>query len=95
MKSRKKQIQKEALLTVGLYLFYFLWWYYFAYHYGAKEVEHYNYILGLPEWFFYSCVLGLVVVNVLVYIVVKFCFKEIPLDSEKEGTEKKEDKEEC
>lgn len=52
MKSKKKQIEKEALLTVGMYLVYFAWWYYFAYCFGEKEVSRYHYILGLPEWFF-------------------------------------------
>ena len=28
-----KQINKEVLITIGLYLFYFVWWYYFAYEY--------------------------------------------------------------
>ena len=49
----KKQLNKEALLTVGLYVLYFAWWYFFAYHFGEKDVAKYRYILGLPEWFIY------------------------------------------
>lgn len=79
MKNRNKQINKEALITVGLYLFYFVWWYYFAYYEGDNYTK-YTYILGLPSWFFYSCILGLVVINILVYIVVKFFFKDMDLD---------------
>jgi len=45
-----KQINKEVLITIGLYLFYFVWWYYFAYEYSSDNVEEYKYILGLPEW---------------------------------------------
>ena len=61
-----KQINKEVLITIGLYLLYFVWWYYFAYEYSSDNVEEYKYILGLPEWFFYSCVVGWILVNVLV-----------------------------
>ncbi|MGL5644836.1 DUF997 family protein, partial [Cetobacterium sp.] len=35
---------------------------------------------GLPSWFFYSCVLGLVVINILVFVAVKCFFKDINLD---------------
>lgn len=82
MKSKKKQIEKEALLTVGMYLVYFAWWCYFAYCFGEKEVSRYHYILGLPEWFFYSCVLGLFVMNALVFLVIKYFFQDMDLDEE-------------
>lgn len=83
MKSRKKQINKEVIVTLVLYLFYFLWWYYFAYMFkNSDDVKNFKYILGLPEWFFYSCVLGLVVVNVLVFILVKIFFKDVSLEEE-------------
>ncbi|MBQ3437103.1 MAG: YhdT family protein [Fusobacterium sp.] len=94
MKKKKniaKQINKEAFLTIGLYLIYFLWWYYFAYIYPPKTVEEYKYILGMPEWFFYSCVVGLILINTLVFIATKFFFKDIDFkefelkDKEKNG----------
>ncbi len=78
---KEKQINKEAIVTVALYLFYFIWWYYFAYLYiDSENVKEFKYILGLPEWFFYSCVLGLVIINVLVLLVVKIFFKDMDLD---------------
>ena len=77
----KNQINKEALFNIFLYFFYFFWWFYFAYIYPPKNVEDYKYVLGLPDWFFYSCVLGFVLVNLLVYIVVKFFFKNIDLET--------------
>lgn len=81
---RSKQINKEAIITVILYIFYFCWWYYFAYLYSDSEnVQNFKYILGLPEWFFYSCVLGLVVINFLVFIIVKIFFKNVSLEEEK------------
>ena len=80
-----KQINKEVLITIGLYLFYFVWWYYFAYEYSFDNVEEYKYILGLAEWFFYSCVVGLVLINILVYICIKFLFKDIDFEKYNEN----------
>ena len=81
---RAKQINKEVIITLLLYIFYFCWWYYFAYIYSdSEDVENFKYIFGLPEWFFYSCVLGLIIINVLVFIVVTFLFKETPLEEDK------------
>ena len=82
-----KQINKEVLITIVLYLIYFIWWYYFAYEYSSDNVEEYKYILGLPEWFFYSCVVGLILINILVYIRVKFFFKDIDFDKYNENNE--------
>ena len=79
MKMKNKQIVTEAYLTIILYVFYFVWWYYFAYRDGLDATK-YNFIFGLPEWFFYSCILGLVVINILVFIVVKLFFKNVELD---------------
>lgn len=78
----KKQINKEALVTILCYLGYFLWWYYFAYIYPPKNVQDYNYILGLPDWFFYSCILGFILFNFIVIVVIKFFFKNVNLDTE-------------
>lgn len=93
MASYRKQLNKEAMLTVGLYLFYFAWWYFFAYYFGEQEVSSYRYILGLPEWFFYSCVLGLIVINIAVLVVVKFFFRDIPLDAQ--GSAQNEGERKC
>lgn len=79
MKTRGKQIEKEAKITVAVYFFYFLWWYFFAY-YKSDNPEKYQYILGLPSWFFYSCILGFIILNIISYLVVKFFFKDIDLD---------------
>ena len=58
-----------------------LWWFGFAYGLGSRPVEQYSYVLGLPAWFFYSCVLGYVVFSLASYLAVRFFFKDIPLDS--------------
>lgn len=80
MSDRNKQINKEALITLALYAFYFCWWYYFAYLYEAKIDGHYKFIFGLPSWFFYSCILGLFIINILVFIIVKLFFKDMDLE---------------
>ena len=73
---------KEGIVAIFLAVIHFVLWYYFAYiKYAGVDVKDYKYILGLPDWFFYSCVLGFILVNLLVYIVVKFFFKNIDLET--------------
>lgn len=79
---RFKIANREALIGVGLVIFNFVWWFSFAYGLGGKDPSEYSYVLGLPAWFFYSCVLGFIVMAVLVTIVVKKWFVDIPFDEE-------------
>ncbi|MBP2241895.1 putative membrane protein YhdT [Cytobacillus eiseniae] len=75
--------EKEAWIGVGLVLFNFIWWFGFAYGpLGSESVENYQYVWGMPAWFFYSCVVGFVVMVVLVIIMVKLFFKEVSFDEE-------------
>jgi len=80
---KDKQINKEALISLGLYLFFFVWWYGFAYGLGLKDLKDYSYIWGMPSWFFFSCILGYIVISFATWFVVKRFFVEIPLDEEK------------
>lgn len=78
---RRIQIaHKEALIGVGLVIFNFLWWFAFAYGLGSGNPAEYRYILGFPEWFFYSCIGSLVIMSLLVTLIVKKFFTEVPLD---------------
>lgn len=81
---RFKIAKKEALIGVILAVVHFIWWYGFAYGLGKGKVEKYTYILGLPAWFFYSCILGFLVVVILVILSVKLLFKEVPFEEEGE-----------
>lgn len=81
---RFKIANREALIGVGLVIFNFLWWYGFAYGLGSKDPSEYSYVFGFPAWFFYSCVLGVIVMSVLVIIVVKKFFVDVPFDDEGE-----------
>ncbi|CAM3989511.1 YhdT family protein [Lederbergia lenta] len=84
---RFKIAHKEAWIGVILVIIHFLWWFGFAFGLGKKPVEEYSYVFGLPAWFFYSCVLGFIVMVFLVSIAIKFLFKDIPFDDE-EGEKK-------
>jgi len=77
-----KIANREALIGVGLVVFNFIWWFGFAYGLGSKDPSNYSYVFGLPAWFFYSCVVGFIVMAVLVTVIVKFFFVEIPIDDE-------------
>ncbi|SFE17158.1 Uncharacterized membrane protein YhdT [Lentibacillus persicus] len=81
---RYKIANREALIGVGLVIFNFVWWFAFAYGLGGKDPSEYTYIFGLPAWFFYSCVLGFVVMAVLVIVAVKKWFVEVSFDEEGE-----------
>ncbi len=81
---RFKIANREALIGVGLVIFNFVWWFAFAYGLGSKDPSEYTYIFGLPAWFFYSCVLGFVVMSLLVIIIVKNFFVEVPFEDEGE-----------
>ena len=75
----KKSSNRETIIILGLYLLFFLWWYVTAYGFGDDPSE-YKYILGFPEWFFYSCIAGYAGISVILWIVVRLFFKEIDLD---------------
>ncbi|SHK14044.1 YhdT family protein [Paramaledivibacter caminithermalis] len=81
-KQKNKILNKEACITIGLYAFFFIWWYAFAYGLGYQEPSKYSYVLGFPSWFFYSCILGYIVICVLLFVVVKKFFVEVDFDEE-------------
>lgn len=81
-RERFHQSNKEALICIGLTIFYFIWWYGFAYGLGNKPVDSYKYVLGFPSWFFYSCILGFFIFSFLTWFVVTKFFKDIPLDED-------------
>lgn len=79
---RYAQANREALLSLGMYALYFIWWYACAYGLGSGDPAEYTYVFGLPSWFFYSCILGYPLLSFALWLMVRFCFKEIPLDEE-------------
>ncbi|WP_077071559.1 YhdT family protein [Mailhella massiliensis] len=85
MRKAFRQADREALITLGLYVFFFVWWTAFAFGLGSGDVEDYGYVFGLPEWFFYSCVLGYPVMTLILWGVVRRFFADIPLDEPEDG----------
>jgi len=78
--------KKETFIIIGLYILFFAWWYLTAYSFG-DDPSDYRYILGFPEWFFYSCIIGYAGISVLLWICVRFFFTDIDLEEKKEGRE--------
>lgn len=76
---RYKQANKEALITIGVFILNFIWWYVFAYWMGSKSPDQYSYVMGFPAWFFYSSILGYFVFSFLIWFIVEKVFVNIPL----------------
>lgn len=84
---RIAQANREALYALGAYALYFVWWYVFAYGLGDSDPEQYTYVLGMPSWFFYSCIVGYPLITLLLWAIVRCKFKDMPLEEENEETE--------
>jgi len=80
-KGRFAQANKEALLALTLYAAYFIWWYACAYGMGSGDPAGYTYVFGFPAWFFYSCIAGFPLLTVAVWLLVRFGFKDMPLEA--------------
>jgi len=78
-KKVNKQLNKEALYTIGMFILFFIWWYVCAY--GLADAAWT--VFGLPAWFFMSCVVGWVLCCVGVWFMVKKIFKDVDLDEYK------------
>ncbi|AXI07908.1 DUF997 domain-containing protein [Oceanobacillus zhaokaii] len=85
---RFKIANREALIGIGLVIFNFIWWFGFAYGLGGQDPSEYSYTFGLPNWFFYSCVVGFIVMIILVFIAVKFFFVDVPFGEDEENEDK-------
>jgi len=79
-KDRSRQIRKEAAVSLGLYGAFFIWWYFTGYGLGSGDPKDYTYVLGLPLWFFLSCIVGYVGFCAATIIVVKKLFKNFSLE---------------
>ncbi len=84
-KEKNRQLNKEALLTLCLYAIFFIWWYAFGYGLSGGDPGNFTYIMGLPSWFFFSCILGWLVISTAVLVMVKKFFVEIDLNEEEKA----------
>ena len=76
-----RSTRRETIVIVALYLLFFAWWYVTAYGFGDDPSE-YEYILGFPEWFFYSCIAGYFGISLILWAAVAVFFKDLPLEDE-------------
>jgi len=72
--------KREAIILLVLFLAYMVWWAAFAYGLGSRDPSEYTFIMGFPDWFFYSCILGSVVFSLILILIIKLFFKEVPLE---------------
>ena len=79
---RYAQANKEALIAIGLFVLNIIWWFAFAYGLGSGSPKEYTYIMGFPAWFFWSVIGGYVVFSILTWVMVRFFYKDMPLDGE-------------
>ncbi|GGG16709.1 sodium:pantothenate symporter [Lysinibacillus alkalisoli] len=79
---RFKIANREAWIGVLLVMINFAIWFGFAYGLGSGDPTEYTYVLGFPAWFFYSCIAGTIFMIVLLYVVIKVFFKDVPFDEE-------------
>ena len=85
MKDKRYRVaNREAIIGVVLVLLNFGMWYGFAYGMGGGDPTEYTYVLGFPAWFFYSCIVTTITMLVLIAVLLKFVFKEVPLEDEEE-----------
>ncbi|MDO5715615.1 MAG: YhdT family protein [Tissierellia bacterium] len=82
--SRKKQLHKEMMISLLFYAAYFLWWYITGYGMADKDPQDYQYILGLPRWFFFSSILGYLWFSLGTVFLTKWVFKEVSLEEEED-----------
>ena len=89
LSSRYRQAHKEAKWAIALALAYFAWWYGFAYGLAPEGIEQTPPTLyfGLPLWFLLSCVIGPLLFTLLCALMVKFLYKDMPLNIEEEASD--------
>lgn len=78
---RFKQCNKEALIGVVVGIVNFVIWAVFGYGLGSGPVEEYTYVMGLPLWFFMSCIVTPAIIVALIFLTIDKSIKDIPLDN--------------
>lgn len=81
---RFAQADREALIALGAYALYFLWWYVTAYGLGDGDPRAYSRVMGMPSWFFYSCIVGYPLITLFLWGLMRLFFRNMPLDDDRE-----------
>ncbi len=82
-----RSTRSETAVIVVLYLLFFAWWYFTAYGFG-DDPSQYEYVLGFPEWFFYSCIVGYVGISLILWCAVRMFFKDLQLNDDDDTEDK-------
>ena len=86
--SRYRQCNREAWLSVGIFLFSFIVIGGVSILVGyGKPGSEIQLIAGFPAWFFYGVVLGGIVCAVAPIFVVRFYFQEMSIEAQDEESE--------
>ncbi len=93
-KEKYQQCNKEAIITLIVFTAYAIWWYFTGYGLNDKGVDAYPWVMGLPMWFFLSCIVGWIGITITIFLVVKFVFKEIDMGEEADRPSRSIDEEE-
>ncbi|WP_413113806.1 YhdT family protein [Thaumasiovibrio sp. DFM-14] len=83
--SRYHQAHREARWALGLALAYFVWWYCSAYGFAPQDEALPTLYWGMPLWFLLACVAGPIIFTLLCAVMVKFVYRDMPLDVEEES----------
>ncbi|WP_028024490.1 YhdT family protein [Enterovibrio calviensis] len=88
LSSRYRQAHKEAKWAIALAIAYFVWWYASAYGLAPEGIEQTlpTLYFGMPLWFLMACVIGPLLFTVLCALMVKYLYKDMPLDIEQDTT---------
>ncbi|MCD6054141.1 MAG: hypothetical protein K0Q96_1333 [Rubrobacteraceae bacterium] len=54
---------------------------------GGKDADEIGFILGFPDWFFWSAFVGGAIFSVIPYFLVKYWFADMPLSASGEDSE--------
>jgi uncharacterized membrane protein YhdT len=81
-KEKYKQCDKEAIITLVVTTIYALWWYFTGFGLNSLGVDALPWVMGLPMWFFLSCIIGWVGISIIIFFVIKFFFKNMDLGEE-------------
>lgn len=78
---RFKQCNKEFLYTIGFFIFNILLVFGLSFPFGYNiDASEIKIVAGFPAWYFYGVFISSLILCVITYLMVKFLFKDMPLD---------------
>jgi uncharacterized membrane protein YhdT len=91
-KAKNRQINKEAIISIVLYILYFIWWYVTGFGLGSGDPSTYKYVMGLPLWFVLNSFVGPMIFIVAVIFTVKYLFVNMDLEDSQSQNKNDEEK---